>query len=99
MRVNYNFYAFLISFTAIKEPPYVVKESGYGGFILPIEIHFKAGPRDEQKFVTFQYDLDILKPHSSMKYQYIISNPSSEFRHKLLDGGGVTLNSEGNYYN
>lgn len=42
----------------LKEPPYVVKEQGYAGFILPIEIYFK-NKSDEPKKKAFSYDLDL----------------------------------------
>lgn len=42
----------------IKEPPYTVKEAGYAGFLLTIEIYLRN--RDEpKKAVTFEYDLDL----------------------------------------
>lgn len=87
----------LILFTVLREPPYVVKEAGYGGFNLPIEIWLKAGARDEPKVISIQYDLDITKTHGILKHSCIISNPSTEFRHKLLDGGGITITGEGNF--
>lgn len=83
---------------AFREPPYIVKESGYGGFVLPIDIWLKAGPRDEPKLVSFSYDLDITKSHGIVKHQCIISNPSSEFKHRLIDGGGIVLTGEGMFH-
>lgn len=32
---------FFLFFLVCKEPPYKVEESGYAGFIMPIEVHFK----------------------------------------------------------
>lgn len=32
---------FAFFFLVCKEPPYKVEESGYAGFIMPIEVHFK----------------------------------------------------------
>lgn len=29
------------SYTVCKEPPYKVEESGYAGFLMPIEVYFK----------------------------------------------------------
>lgn len=83
----------MIFFSVFKEPPYTLKESGYASFNLPIEIHFKAGPRDEPKKFTTTYDLDISKT-TAQKYSVMISNPSSEFRHKLLEGGGIMMNND-----
>ncbi|XP_055381034.1 protein AF-9 isoform X2 [Condylostylus longicornis] len=73
-----------------KEPPYVLKESGYAGFILPIDIHFK-----NKTMQTYQYDID-LQPsgppvHKSEIKKHIFENPSEDFRQKLLRGGGVLL--------
>lgn len=31
----------LLSRTVCKEPPYKVEESGYAGFLMPIEVYFK----------------------------------------------------------
>ena len=69
-----------------KEPPYIVKEAGYAGFILPIDIYFKNS-RDDPKKVQFNYDLD-LQAHKVQKEEHIITNPSEEFRRRLMKGGG-----------
>lgn len=81
-----------------KDPPYVLKESGYASFNLPIDIYLKAGPRDDPKKFSITYDLDISKT-TVQKYPLTISNPSSEFRHKLLEGGGIMINTEGKTVN
>lgn len=70
----------------------MLKESGYAGFQLSIEIHFKN--REEPKKVTFYYDLDLnqTKPYQrSEKKDYIFENPSDEFRQMLKSGGGVVV--------
>lgn len=36
--VKYRFFFFV---SVCKDPPYKVEESGYAGFILPIEVYFK----------------------------------------------------------
>lgn len=77
---------------AVKEPPYVLKESGYAGFQLSIEIHFKN--RNEPRKVVFFYDLDLnqTKPyHRSEKKDFIFENPSDDFRQMLKNGGGVVV--------
>lgn len=79
-----------------KDPPYVLKESGYASFNLPIEIYLRAGPRDEPKKYSLTYDLDIAKT-TVQKYPLLVANPSSDFRHKLLDGGGIMINHDGNF--
>lgn len=71
----------------------MLKESGYASFNLPIDIYFKAGPRDETKKFTTTYDLDISKT-TVQKHSVIIPNPSSEFRHKLLEGGGIMMTND-----
>lgn len=77
----------------VKEAPYVLKESGYAGFVLPIDIHFKN--RDEPKRVTFNYDLDLQQTgppvHRNEIKKYTFNNPSDDFRRKLLKGGGIPL--------
>lgn len=79
----------------LKEPPFVVKESGYAGFIIPIEIYLKN--KDEPKKVYIQYDL-VLQPsgppiNNAIRHTELIRNPSDEFKKKLLKGGGVIVSS------
>lgn len=38
------------SFSVCKDPPYKVEESGYAGFILPIEVYFKNKVRNHFSF-------------------------------------------------
>lgn len=70
-----------------------MKESGYASFNLPIDIYLRAGPRDEPKKYSITYDLDIYKT-TIKKHQLNISNPSTEFRNKLIDGGGITISND-----
>jgi transcription initiation factor IIF auxiliary subunit len=63
-----------------------VKEAGYAGFILPIEVYFKA--RDDTKKLMINYDLDLQK-YKIQKEEYVFNNPSDDFRRKLIKGGGV----------
>lgn len=77
----------------LKEPPFVVKESGYAGFIIPIEIYLKN--KDEPKKFQITYDLH-LQPsgppiNNVIRHTEVIRNPSDEFRKKLLKGGGVSI--------
>ncbi|CAL1680329.1 unnamed protein product [Lasius platythorax] len=77
----------------LKEPPFVVKESGYAGFIIPIEIYLKN--KDEPKKIHIQYDL-ILQPsgppiNNAIRHSELIRNPSDEFKKKLLKGGAVVV--------
>ncbi|XP_018323242.1 protein ENL [Agrilus planipennis] len=79
----------------VKEPPYSVKESGYAGFTLPIEIYLRN--KDEPKKITFNYDLTLQPTGPAIcklqKEKFVFNNPSEEFRHKLLKGGGMIVNS------
>ena len=78
--------------TVFKEPPYQVSESGYGSFMLPIEVYFRN--KDEPKKVRFEYDLLLPNlnnpPISQIRSECLtFQNPSEEFRQKLVKSGGV----------
>ncbi|KAK5848740.1 hypothetical protein PBY51_006332 [Eleginops maclovinus] len=75
----------------IKDPPYKVEESGYAGFILPIEVYFRN--KEEPKKVRFDYDLFLhLEGHPPVNHlrceKLTFNNPTEEFRRKLLKAGG-----------
>lgn len=72
----------------IKEPPYTVKEAGYAGFVLTIDIHLKN--RDEPKKFSIDYDLD-LQPMKIQTNEIVIHNPSDDFKRKCLKGGAVMV--------
>lgn len=77
----------------LKEPPFIVKESGYAGFIIPIEIYLKN--KDEPKKFQISYDLH-LQPSGppiskAIRHVQVIPNPSDDFRKKLLKGGAVSI--------
>ncbi|XP_077597793.1 protein AF-9 [Stigmatopora nigra] len=74
-----------------KDPPYKVEESGYAGFILPIEVYFRN--KEEPKKVRFDYDLFLhLEGHPPVNHlrceKLTFNNPTDEFRRKLLRAGG-----------
>ncbi|XP_058137982.1 protein ENL isoform X3 [Dasypus novemcinctus] len=74
-----------------KEPPYKVEESGYAGFIMPIEVHFKT--KEEPRKVCFTYDLFLNlegnPPVNHLRCEKLtFNNPTTEFRWKLLRAGG-----------
>ncbi|KAM5192291.1 protein ENL isoform 2-T2 [Mantella aurantiaca] len=76
-----------------KEPPYKVEQSGYAGFILPIEVYFKN--KEEPKRVCFTYDLFLNlegnPPVNHLRCEKLtFNNPTKEFRRKLLKAGGVS---------
>uniref|UniRef100_A0A6B2EKX9 Putative transcription initiation factor iif auxiliary subunit n=1 Tax=Phlebotomus kandelakii TaxID=1109342 RepID=A0A6B2EKX9_9DIPT len=73
----------------IKESPYSVKESGYAGFVLSIDIYVKN--REDPKKISFSYDLDLNMIQRKQTEKFIFTNPSEDFRRKLLKGGGVLL--------
>ncbi|XP_018099244.1 protein AF-9 isoform X2 [Xenopus laevis] len=94
-----------------KDPPYKVEESGYAGFILPIEVYFKnkgtvcswhllVYSQEEPKKVRFDYDLFLhLEGHPPVNHlrceKLTFNNPTEEFRRKLLKAGGIMVMSEG----
>nr|XP_031292913.1 protein ENL isoform X3 [Camelus dromedarius] len=74
-----------------KEPPYKVEESGYAGFIMPIEVYFKN--KEEPRKVCFTYDLFLNlegnPPVNHLRCEKLtFNNPTIEFRYKLLMAGG-----------
>ncbi|XP_068612284.1 protein AF-9-like [Brachionichthys hirsutus] len=83
-----------------KNPPYKVEESGYAGFILPIEVYFKnkvhfTMPDEEPKKVRFDYDLFLhLEAHPPVNHlrceKLTFNNPTEEFRRKLQKAGGCS---------
>ncbi|XP_055343815.1 protein AF-9-like isoform X2 [Paramacrobiotus metropolitanus] len=75
----------------VDKPPYEIRESGYAGFILPIDIYFKGRSDDMPYRIRFDYDLTIPPNESinSLQTEKItFRNPSVDFRRKLLEGGG-----------
>ncbi|XP_073492454.1 protein AF-9 isoform X4 [Aquarana catesbeiana] len=90
-----------------KDPPYKVEESGYAGFILPIEVYFKnksdnnpTNKQEEPRKVRFDYDLFLhLEGHPPVNHlrceKLTFNNPTEEFRRKLLKAGGIMVMSEG----
>lgn len=86
----------IVYFAAVKEPPFSIKESGYAGFMFPIEIYLKN--KDEPKKIKFSYDLTF-QQSGSLKDRYIFQNPNDDFRKKLLKGGGITISNNAFYTN
>lgn len=69
-----------------------MSESGYGSFMLPVEVYFRN--KDEPKKVRFEYDLLLPNlndpPISQIRSECLtFQNPSEEFRQKLVKSGGV----------
>lgn len=91
--ISFVFIYFDPHIAVVKDPPYSLKECGYAGFELDIDIYFKC-QRDEQKKITFRYDLTLPSKGStsvSERRSHTFVNPSSEFRRKLLEGGGLSV--------
>ncbi|XP_062823050.1 protein ENL-like [Anolis carolinensis] len=81
-----------------KEPPYKVEESGYAGFIMPIEVHFIN--KEEPKKVCFTYDLFLNlegnPPVNHLRCEKLtFNNPTKDFQRKLIKAGGVMVMPEG----
>ncbi|XP_043101972.1 protein ENL isoform X1 [Puntigrus tetrazona] len=81
-----------------KEPPYKVEESGYAGFLMPIEVYFKN--KEEPKKVCFNYDLFLNlegnPPVNHLRCEKLtFNNPTRDFRRKLVKAGGIMVVPEG----
>ncbi|KAF7695633.1 hypothetical protein HF521_007356 [Silurus meridionalis] len=81
-----------------KEPPYKVEESGYAGFLMPIEVYFKN--KEEPKKVLFNYDLFLNlegnPPVNHLRCEKLtFNNPTRDFRKKLVRAGGIIVLPEG----
>lgn len=78
----------------VKEPPFRIKESGWAGFDIPIEIHLKN--KGEPKTMEVMYSLNLETTGTavshSTQHSRIIHNPTEEFRKKLVKGGAVSKN-------
>ncbi|KAL7296015.1 hypothetical protein TKK_0010570 [Trichogramma kaykai] len=78
------------------KPPYVIRESGYAGFEIPIDVYLRNN--SEPRKFHFKYDLSLAKFTSSshsITHTEIINNPSEEFAKKLRKGGALPIsNSE-----
>ena len=83
----------MITFTEVPSPPYQVSESGYAGFLLPIDIYFKN--KEEPKKITFMYDLFLKLDDTPVNHirceKLTFQNPTEEFKKKLLKAGGVGI--------
>lgn len=76
----------------MKEPPFAVKETGYAGFTLPIDVYFKT--TEEPKKLHLNYDLD-LQPRGPpiskvLTQEFVFRNPGEDLRRRLIKGGGVS---------
>ncbi|GFX32433.1 hypothetical protein TNCV_2173522 [Trichonephila clavipes] len=73
-----------------KEPPYMVTESGYAGFTMPIDVYFRT--KEEPRKVKYIYDLYLKVGHAvnNIRIEKLtFQNPHEDFRKKLLLAGAV----------
>ncbi|XP_014669289.1 PREDICTED: protein AF-9-like [Priapulus caudatus] len=78
----------------VKEPPYEVKESGYAGFNLPIDVYFRN--KEEPKKIRFDYNLFLQlegqPPVNHLRCEKLtFQNPTDDFRRKLIRASGVEM--------
>lgn len=76
----------------IHEPPFQIKETGYAGFEIPIEIYFKN--REKPNHLVFVHDLCLLKnkPNDASTIEKIkFINPNREFEKLLIKSGAQLL--------
>uniref|UniRef100_F6VS86 YEATS domain-containing protein n=1 Tax=Ciona intestinalis TaxID=7719 RepID=F6VS86_CIOIN len=81
----------------VKQPPYEVRQTGYAGFKILIDIHFKN--KSEPKSVQFQYNMFLhmenMPPVNHTRVEMLtFTNPAEDFRSKLLCAGGVLKNQD-----
>lgn len=80
----------------LKDPPYTVAEAGYGSFFLPVEVFFKN--KEEPRKLMFDYDLVLpacgSPPIDNIRSEALtFTNPTEEFRKKLVKGGGIVTST------
>ncbi|KAI6658566.1 Protein AF-9-like [Oopsacas minuta] len=78
----------------VKDPPYQVKESGYGSFNMRIEVFFRN--KDDLKSQLFEYDLLLPNaqdpPINQLRSETLtFQTPNEEFKSRLIKGGGILL--------
>ena len=78
----------------ITEPPFQIKETGYAGFEIPIEIYFKN--KEKPNHVVFVYDLCLLtdRPHENfISHKLKFRCPGKEFEKCLVRSGAHLLST------
>lgn len=78
--------------TVLTEPPYQVRETGYAGFDIPIEVHFKN--KDKPNSLKLVHDLVLLtdKPNQTSRIEKVtFINPSKDFEKCLVKSGAQLL--------
>lgn len=81
------------------QPPYCVKENGYGEFEFPIDIFFNGA--DEKYTINYFLDLppsDSLTPlHRVRKEAITFVDPNPEFRKLLIESGAIVKKISSNH--
>jgi len=85
-----NIYHICIS--VVREPPYQCAETGYGGFIFPIDVYLRNNT--VPKKIRFQYELFLSVEGSISQSRYeriVFESPSDVFLSRLLLAGAVRI--------
>jgi len=76
----------------VKDPPYQVAETGYGGFTLPVDVYLRNAGAEPEK-IRFQYELFLgtggTVTHNRCE-KITFHQPSPLFRERLVAGGAVS---------
>lgn len=81
----------------ITEPPYQVKELGYAGFELPIEVYFRN--REKPNHVTYVHNLQLLITAKHVDHHYekvLFLNPHRDFEKCLIRAGAQLTSTKSN---
>jgi len=84
--------AWLRVFAVVNEAPFRVVESGYGGFLLPVDIYLRT--RCEPRRLRFLYDLQLDSDCSvaCVRYEKVVFwNPAEPLRSALRQSGAVCI--------
>lgn len=79
----------------IRSPPFEVTETGYAGFVIPVEIYFKTSA--EGNHVTFELDLTLLtsKSHSgTFTHRLMFKHPHKDFEKCLIRSGARVISEK-----
>lgn len=78
----------------VKEPPYLLKESGYAGFLIPIHVYLKTGKNEPKRFFEILYDLELQPagpPRSCLRnHVEDLTDLTDDLRKRLIRGGAVS---------
>jgi len=76
--------------SVLKSSPFVVKESGYAGFVMPIHVYFKG--TEEPKEIHYDLALSVTQPvKSAVVVNHVFKNVSEEVKKRLLRAGAVSV--------